>query len=231
MRWAADVILQNHATLQCTWCARFWNSRSVWGWVGWIFCARSFCKMRETLKQIMDLFLPHPYLGQSFLSLLPVDIWCQMHCRPFRYMWYSSMDVIYIVLTWYLYICMLNCSPKNNSVSSAFQISFCSAILGDFDEEFSWQVDGAPEPLRLRITWVRIEMWAFVLKTSTPLLLWPVGEVSSVRLSSSVCLKSSLGRSRMVWKYSQLLLLTNSVCVCGSACANVCLCYGFHNGV
>lgn len=32
-----------------------------------------------------------------------------------------------------------------------FQISFCSSVLGEFDEVFLLTADGAPEPVKLRI--------------------------------------------------------------------------------
>ena len=33
----------------------------------------------------------------------------------------------------------------------AIQISFSSSTLGNFDEEFTWKVERAPDPLKLRI--------------------------------------------------------------------------------
>lgn len=33
----------------------------------------------------------------------------------------------------------------------AIQISFSSSTLGNFNEEFLWEVDGSPDPLKLRI--------------------------------------------------------------------------------
>ena len=47
------------------------------------------------------------------------------------------------------------CSTHCSYIVS-LQISFCSSVLGEFDEVFLLTADGAPEPVKLHIRYVYI---------------------------------------------------------------------------
>ena len=88
----------------------------------------------------------------------------------------------------------------------AIQISFSSSTLGKFDEEFTWEVDKAPLPLKLRIKWVNVlpklgEIW----------IIWQplnfLGEEWLVQHFNSMCLRSNLALFPTVKILGKIILL------------------------
>ena len=53
----------------------------------------------------------------------------------------------------------------------AIQVTFNSAVLGDFDEQFNFQIDGSPENLKLNFRYIQTFL---TVKTYSHCVMWPL---------------------------------------------------------